>query len=137
MNDEKMRVLLVRPMEEPEVVEIEKSLEAMQGLVGGWIEALYPYNDNVGLVCNEEGKLMGLTPNRMLLNEYGNPYDVICGDFFVAGLTEDDFCSLTDAQIERYKEEFSYGTILFMDNEKHQGSIGNYSVEECPFDLDR
>ena len=50
----------------------------------------------VGIICNEEGKLIGLEPNRVLRDEEGNTVDIIFGTFIVAGLTEDDFGSLTD-----------------------------------------
>lgn len=34
----------------------------------------------------------------------GVPYDIVCGTFFVAGLGEETFVSLTDDQIQQYKE---------------------------------
>ena len=68
------------------------------------IQALYI--DDVALICNEEGKLIGLPWNRSLFDEEGNLYDVIAGTFLVVGLTEDDFGSLSDEQIEKYTEMF-------------------------------
>ena len=61
-----MKVLVVRPMEMPEVQEIDHTLSAMQELVGGTIQAVYPFDDPVALVCNDEGKLLGLPWNRAL-----------------------------------------------------------------------
>ena len=55
-----MNVLLVAPMEPPRRVEIENSLESMQAVVGGLIQAVYPFDEPVALVCNDEGKLLGL-----------------------------------------------------------------------------
>ena len=95
-----MKVLVVRPMEMPEVQEIDHTLSAMQELVGGTIQAVYPFDDPVALVCNDEGKLLGLPWNRALTDDHGVPYDIVCGTFFVAGLKEDDFASLTEQQIE-------------------------------------
>ena len=57
--------------------------------VGGCIEAIYPYEDPVALVCNEEGKLEGLPLNRALRDEDGDIYDVVAGTFMVVGLTDD------------------------------------------------
>ena len=57
-------------------------------------------------ICNEEGKLIGLPWNRPLFDEDGNLYDVIVGTFLVAGLTEDNFGSLSDEQIDKYTEVF-------------------------------
>ncbi len=55
-----MNVLLVAPMEPPRRVEIENSLESMQTVVGGFVQAVYPFDEPVALVCNDEGKLLGL-----------------------------------------------------------------------------
>lgn len=66
-----------------------------------------PYN-----VCNDEGKLLGLPWNRTLTDDHGVPYDIVCGTFFVAGLKEDDFASLTEQQIEKYKDKYSNEMIL-------------------------
>ena len=63
-------------------------------------------------VCNDEGKLLGLPWNRALTDDHGVPYDIVCGTFFVAGLKEDDFASLTEQQIEKYKEKYSNEMIL-------------------------
>ena len=95
---EKMMILVVEPMKEPYVKEIDPGLHALQAEVGGDIGATYPFSDPVALVCNDEGKLEGLPLNRML-----GDYDVIAGTFFVVGLTQDDFCSLTPEQVKRYE----------------------------------
>lgn len=63
-------------------------------------------------VCNDEGKLLGLPWNRALTDDHGVPYDIVCGTFFVAGLKEDDFASLTEQQIEKYKDKYSNEMIL-------------------------
>ena len=95
----KIKVLYKRVGREPEVVEIENTLQAMQSLVGGFIEVI-PY-DYYELVCNEEGKIMGLYPN------VGFDYDVINGNFFIANddYETGDFASLTDKNIEKIKED--------------------------------
>ena len=99
-----MKVLVVRPMEMPEVQEIDHTLSAMQELVGGTIQAVYPFDDPVALIANDEGKLLGLPWNRALTDDHGT--------FFVAGLKEDDFASLTEQQIEKYKDKYSNEMIL-------------------------
>ena len=55
-----MKVLLIMPGNTPREIEIDGSLEAMQNIVGGLIQAIYPFDDPVALVCNDEGKLLGL-----------------------------------------------------------------------------
>lgn len=63
-------------------------------------------------VCNEEGKNLGLPFNRPLFDENDLPYDIICGTFFVAGLGVEDFVSLTEEQIRRYKEHYDRVMVL-------------------------
>ena len=87
------------------VREIE-GLKAMQEIVGGHIEAIYPFKEQVAIIANEEGKILGLPFNRPLLNDHGVPYDIVCGTFFVAGLGSEDFISLTDEQVRRYRKLF-------------------------------
>lgn len=109
MDDKQYRVVLVKPMMKPQDLTIDGSLENMQRLVGGLIEVVYPFPDDPSavLVCNDEGKLMRLLPNRFLKDDKGEPYDVVCGNFFVIGSGEDgDFASLTDKQAEKYMSEY-------------------------------
>ena len=58
-----MLVLVVEPERRPELREIDGTLESMQGIVGGLIQAIYPFGKPVALVCNDEGKLTNLTAN--------------------------------------------------------------------------
>ncbi len=97
-----MKVLVVEPMKKPYTKEIDGSLESMQELVGGTIEVVYPFDDPVALICNDEGKLMGLTPNRLLKDSQGEPYDMVCGTFFLTGLGEEDFQSLSPELTVKY-----------------------------------
>jgi len=103
-----MRVLVVEPERRPEVREIDGSLKTMQGIVGGYIQAIYPFDDPVALVANDEGKFLDLPANRGLRDENGQIYDIVCGTFFLCGVPADcdHFTSLTPEQIKRYQERF-------------------------------
>lgn len=103
---ETMTVLLVQPGRYPEVVEVGTGLEELQQAVGGDIEVAYPFDDNVGLIMNEEGKIEGLPLNRALRDEQGEIYDVVAGSFLVVGLSEDSFGSLSQDQLTRFEQEF-------------------------------
>ena len=70
-----MKVLMVEPGKSPYAAEIESGLKSLQAAVGGDIQAVYPYEDPVALICNEEGKLMGLPLNRALFDDDGHIYD--------------------------------------------------------------
>ena len=106
MNIETMKVLVVEPEKEPYVKEISSGLSSLQKEVGGFIEAVYPFEDPVAIICNEEGKLEGLHLNRALRDEDGHVYDIIAGTFLIAGLSEDNFCSLDDTQIEKFSSMY-------------------------------
>ena len=102
-----MNVLVVEPGTLPYEKEIH-GLQEMQELVGGLIDAIYPYDDPVALVCNDEGLLLGLPFNRSVEGGYGG----ICGTFFVCGLGEDNFSSLSPELMEKYREKFRRAEIL-------------------------
>lgn len=90
-----MKVLAVEPGKVPYETEIEGGLESLQQAVGGSIEAVYPYEDPVAVICNEEGKLIGLPTNRALKDEDGNIYDILAGKFLIVGLGEENFSDLS------------------------------------------
>jgi hypothetical protein len=102
----KMKVVIVEPYKKARVEEIGSELEDLQGIVGGYIEAVYPFDDPVAIVCNGEGKFNGSAPNRALYDERGQVYDIIHGTFFVCGLGLEDFASLTDELAEKYLQRF-------------------------------
>ena len=80
----KISVLLVEPNKYPKMIEIDDTLEAMQEVVGGDIEEYMPFEDEVAIICNEEGKVNGLPPNRAVYEENSREMqDIICGKFFI------------------------------------------------------
>lgn len=103
-----MQILVVEPERKPEVREINDSLAEMQGIVGGFIQPIYPFEDSVALVCNEEGKFMDLPANQGLRDKNGQIYDIVFGTFFLCGSPADcdHFTSLTSEQTARYQEQF-------------------------------
>lgn len=103
---EKITVLIVEPETVPYVKEIDHTLGNLQSEVSGDIEAIYPFEDRVALICNEDGKMIPLAPNRALYDQSGRLYDIIAGTFMVAGIGESNFCSLTDDQIKKFSERF-------------------------------
>lgn len=102
-----MNVLVVEPEMAPYEKEIN-GLTEMQGVVGGLIEAIYPFEDPVAVVCNEEGLIQNLPFNRSMEGGYG----AVFGTFFVCGLGEEDFRSLTPEQVETYRKKFHKAEIL-------------------------
>ena len=74
-----MRIVLVEPNKAARPVEIEDNLQDMQALVGGPIQALYPWED---------------------------PVDIIAGTFFICGIQGENFSGLTEQQIQKYQQMF-------------------------------
>lgn len=106
-----MNVLVVEPgylPYEKEILDSADHLEQMQAIVGGLIEPIYPYHEEVAIVCNEEGLINGLPFNRSVPGGYGGVF----GTFFICGLGEEDFCSLPPKLMERFKKEFRNSEIL-------------------------
>lgn len=103
---EEMTVLVVEPLKEPYVKQIDPGYKSMQAEVDGTFQAIYPYDDPVALVCNDEGKLLGMELNRGLRDDTGSLYDIVAGTFLVVGLGEEDFTSLPTELIQKYTEQF-------------------------------
>lgn len=103
-----MRILVVEPEKAPRVVDLTGGLKEMQEIVGGLIQAIYPFPEEVALICNDKGKVKGLPLNRGLRDKNGVLYDIICGTFFVCGAPADSssFTSLTLEQLERFQNHF-------------------------------
>ena len=85
MAENTLSVLKIAPGQHPQQVEIDNDLKALQQAVGGSIDAVYPFADPVAIICNDEGKLMGLPLNRALRDEDGQMYDAVAGDFSRGG----------------------------------------------------
>lgn len=105
MKEAKIKVLALQPMELPKEIELDNTLEAMQNFVGGLIECI-PLTDTdseVTLVCNDEGKLLNLTPNRLLWNGA----DYLAGPGFIAGTDgEGNLASLPPQEMNYYAKKF-------------------------------
>ena len=96
-----IRVLKIDVGQPPVIKEIQNDLDGLQAEVGGLVQVI-GLEDNCLLVCNDEGKLNGMKPNRWFLD------DIICGPFFICGDSmEGDFISLTSEQAEKYAEQLA------------------------------
>lgn len=107
MREETITVLKIAPGAAPEVVTLKNDLRSLQEAVSidapyvGLIEVV-ALDAKTIILCNEEGKLIGLAPNR----RFGN--DILCGVFYVMGQgAQRNFTSLPPAAIERYRKVFA------------------------------
>ena len=103
---EKIRVIKVEPEKKAYVTEIEPGLRSLQAQVCGYIQAVYPYEDPVAIICNEEGKLEGLPFCRAFRDEEGDIFDLLVGTFLIVGIGDDDFCSLSDELADKYLQMY-------------------------------
>ena len=106
MNETTVKAVKVEPGMRPCIIDLGTDLDSLQKAVSigadyqGLIEFVY-LEDNVSILCNEEGKLIGLAPNRRLGD------DILCGVFYVVAENEEgELISLTPMQQERYAKMF-------------------------------
>ena len=131
-----MKVVFVEPGKLARQAEIPTTLSGMQNAVKGCIEAFYPFEEQVCIICNEEGKLNGMPLNRAVYSE-----EVIT-DLSYAELTSrfHDIESrrsgnhLTgyivfsqDSFSEPYSEE-SRTYVVSSNNKAFQPNMGGYSI---------
>ena len=101
-----MKDLYVEPLRHPRVLDIPLTLDALRTLVKGDIAAIYPWDDYVALVHNDNGITEGLALNRVV------GHDIIHGPFFICGLGEEDFCDLPEELISKYQEMFQFPEVF-------------------------
>lgn len=85
----KIRIIEKKPHEAARIRWIDNTLEAFQELVGGYIETV-PLEGIPGalIVCNEEGKLLGMEPN------FQNSGDTIAGPAAVVSTDGEEFATI-------------------------------------------
>ena len=105
---EKLKVIYVEPGKRAQTIEIDDDLKAMQNLVGGMIEEYMPFEDDVAIICNDEGKMNGMPLNRAITGEDGQLMDIIAGPFFIAyaPVESEKFLSMPEELEEKYTEKF-------------------------------
>ena len=117
MKEKRIKVLKVAPFVAPEVCVLDNHLRALQEAVSigadyvGLIEVIALEEDSRAcILCNEEGKLIGLPLNRWI------GHDIIAGVFYVVGQDESgNFTSLSDEQIAYYKKRFEHTEYFISD----------------------
>lgn len=113
-----INVILVEPRKPPHLITLEDSLEAMQNAVKGQIEQYMPFEDEVALVCNDDGKWKAMELNRAIYNEEGQMMDIIAGPFFIAyaPIGSENYLSLPDDLREKYMERFKHPEMFMRSN---------------------
>ena len=90
----KIKVIVARVGQDPVVEEIDDTLEAMQEIVGGYIECVR-LSPTVDMWLNEEGRLTGLPFNRLVPDVHGNQWDILGNLFLTSHDDEGEITSLS------------------------------------------
>ena len=134
-EQEQIRVIVCRPMEKAEVIEINDDLRSMQETVGGMIEEYTPFYDendprveDVAIICDDEGKMKRRQMNRAIQDENGKVLDIIAGPFFIcyAPIESEKFLSLPKDLEEKFRKKFELPEIFF------QGKDGIFAEKYEP-----
>ena len=82
----------------------------MQETVGGYIEEYMPFDDEVAIICNEEGKMNGAELNRAIYSDDKEMLDIIAGKFFIAyaPIESEKLLSMPKNLMKKYEDKFKY-----------------------------
>jgi hypothetical protein len=95
-----IKAIVCRVGTDPVVEEIDRSLESLQKLVGGYLERI-PLEVQVDVWCNEDGKLWELEENRWVDSAKGPV--LLLGDFVILSRNSaGEHIDLSNEEIERW-----------------------------------
>ena len=115
---EQITVVICEPGKLARVANIGTELKDLQAVVGGNIETFYPYEEQVCIVCDDEGKICGKPLNRAIYNEDGTIMDIMAGTFFICDCSKPSFGSLSKEQQQKFVNQFKYPESFFRINEE-------------------
>lgn len=104
--NELITVVMCEPGKKAYVTEVGRELEDLQKTVKGNIEVYYPFDSEEAIICNEEGKLNGMSPGRAIYGEDGEMKDIVFGPFIICDCSGEDFGSLSEENRKKYLELF-------------------------------
>lgn len=102
-----MKVLFVQCKRQPIVMDVKNDLSALQNLVGGYIEVIQPWNDDILLICNEEGKIRNECKLNRIIQADGGGEDAIFGDFFLCGYDGCEFTDFPESLVAKYTKKLA------------------------------
>ena len=106
MREDYIKALKLEPGKKPEIVTLENKLSALQDAVhdkerqgGRALIEVVQIDEHALILCNEEAKLYGLTPNRIIGG------CLFCGTIYIIGINDEyceEFSSLPKELIDKY-----------------------------------
>ncbi len=131
---DKIRVVLLEPGKVARITEISHTLADMQSIVHGSIEAFYPFEEEVCIICNEEGKLDGSALNRAIYAEptekemtYGEMASAFRNAERSGNHMEGYIVFTEDSFMESYPET-ARTYCISSNNKAFQPNMGGYSI---------
>lgn len=121
IKPEKIKVVLLEPNKLARVAEIGTSLEDLQKIVGGCIETFYPFEDDICIVCNDEGKINGMPLNRGVYEKDNTLIDILAGPVFICDCSTPSFKSLPKEKLDKYMKLFKYPERFIRVNDEIKG----------------
>lgn len=141
VKTETMRVVLLEPGKLARIAEIDRSLRGMQRVVGGGIEPSYPFEEQVCIVCNSEGKNVGLPLNRAIREEdtiEEMPYDELKKRFRAAeALGKSHLTGYVVFTKDSFNQDYSEAArtyVVSSDNKAFQPGKAGYSIFSVALD---
>lgn len=110
MNEENLiKVLLVEPFSKPKIITIENNYQAIIEIICGDVDEYMPFEDDVVLLCNADGKRLFLSASHTVTDIETGKTELIYGTFILVGTSEFDgeYHSLDDNLIDKYMDLFS------------------------------
>lgn len=110
MNEENLiKVLLVEPFDNPKIITIENNYQAISEIICGDVDEYMPFEDDVALLCNADGKRLSLSVSHTVTDTETGKTEFIYGSFILIGAGEfdDEYHSLDDDLIDKYMDLFS------------------------------
>ena len=112
-----VKIIKVAPLQEPEIIECDGSFKGIQELVGDLLGFIDPWADPVSIICDDSGKIKGLTANRVLFNADGTIRDLIAGTFYICGTNDaGDIISVPNELMDKYMKLFEHPEIFTTEN---------------------
>ncbi len=102
LSPDTYRVVVVEPGKPAYEKQIGTDYHDLCNEVHGLIECVNYHGDGTLIICNDDGKLLGMEGNRRFRNGA-----VIAGPFVVIGTAGEDFRSLTDREVRKYLQEYA------------------------------
>ena len=119
-GDKRIEGVYLEPGEYAKKVSVSNDLASLQKLVEGNIEAYTAFDDGICIICNDEGKINGMRPNRGIKNSKGELADVVFGPCFLCDGRGNDFNSLSNEKMNEYLEKFRMPELLIHMPEGYQ-----------------